>query len=223
MIKKITAILLALLTVFCFAACGNGDDKSADNESATATDASDSVTEAETEPATEAATEPETEAPKRDKFVYIDFYTEADSGHSPQSLLSGNSNFAVRFNFDEGHIDCIDLACPSWSDDIGSLTFRVYKWDTDYETTIAGTAVAEEIFEDYADNSTLSMTPADEIGAGEYLFWVGDPVDEGGSGVGFWYQLQNTEDEHVTEYYYNGTLNTTVGPEGSVTVIIPAE
>ena len=82
----------------------------------------------------------------------------------------------------------VAVGCPSWSDNIGCLTVTLYKWDTDYETTVKGEPVRTQEFVDYEDNSMLGFTfeGDDLLPAGSYYIEVSDGYDDGGSGVGVW-------------------------------------
>ena len=221
--KKLLAILLAALLLLSAVACSNSgeaEETTAETE-ATAADTTASETEAAA-----AETEAETAAPKkRDQYNSIAINDGGD--HSPISLANGTDSAAVRFVVTEGYIEYANASCPSWSDDIGNLTFKLFKWDTDYATTVAGTPVAEQTFENYSDNATLEITFNDDgygIEAGEYLLWLGDGVDESGSGVGFWAGACNTNEEAIVEYYYNGAVTTgNYAFEGEISIIIPAE
>lgn len=228
--KKIIALLLAGMLAATMVACDKEEtkekvDDAADKVESVADSVADAVEEAV---ATEAVvTEaPETEAPKpRDKYNYVDLYEAADGGHTPISLMAEGSSAAVHVKFDEGFIESWGAQCPSWSDNVGNLTFRVYKWDTDYATSVAGAPLAEQTFEDYGDNDDLLMDeiPAKTIGAGEYLLWIGEGVDEGGSGVGYWGQ-NIVDDAAVVEYYRDGAVvEGQVAFEGTLTIIVPAE
>jgi len=81
----------------------------------------------------------------------------------------------------------IAFVCPSWSDNVGCLTVTLWKWDTDYKTTVAATPIAgPTVFEDYEDNSILGFEFETPLAAGVYYAELSDAVDEGGSGVGVW-------------------------------------
>ena len=86
-----------------------------------------------------------------------------------------------------GDVTRIALVCPSWSDNVGNLTVTIWKWDTDYQTTIKGTPIAgPEVFEDYEDNSPLGFDFETPLPAGVYYAELSNAEDEAGSGVGVW-------------------------------------
>lgn len=88
----------------------------------------------------------------------------------------------------------VSLVCPSWSDNKGSLTVTLWKWNKDYKTTVAGTPVAgPETFEDYEDNSPLGFDFAEGslLETGVYYIELSEAVDPAGSGVGVWSAQEN--------------------------------
>ena len=234
MTKKLMALLMAgLLTLSAalLASCDKKEEKKEDDTSVSDADGeSSSSAESKTDDTSkteEVTTEDTTtEAKKRDSYTYISMYDENGIGHQPHSLLGDGLSAAAHFKFDAGYLQEITIQCPSWSDSIGSLTAKLFKWDTDYATTVAGTPLYEETFVDYDDNATLSCDFSDgdtySIGAGEYLWWLGDGVDEGGSGVGLWTQAYPS-DENIVELFSNGEVIENEGWEGDITIIVPAE
>lgn len=80
----------------------------------------------------------------------------------------------------------IAVGCPSYSNDFGALTVALYKWDTDYETTVKGEALNKQEFVDFKDNAMLGFTFEEPLAAGSYYLEVSDGYDESGSGVGVW-------------------------------------
>lgn len=118
------------------------------------------------------------------------------------SLHKGDDHEAVSANGDGGSIGMyfktnmtlfsISFECPSWSDDIGQMTLDIYKWDTDYATTLAGTPILTETehFTDYADNDTVEvLLPENVFAPGEYLYIFRDGRD----GVGMWKSVESVE------------------------------
>ncbi len=215
---------MLLLAAWSMTACGDSSGK-ANTETAMVTEPTTDtvITEAVTEPVTEVVTE----APKRDKIVYASTYTE-DGNRSPISLLNANSSVAAHIA-SEGIIESVSANCPSWSDNVGSLTMKFYAWNTDYETTLAGQALVAETFVDYEDNATLEMDLTDDFAegglpAGEYLWILCDGVDEGKSGVGIWAQGYPEEDPIIKGLYKNGKEYTSGASfEADFVIRIPAE
>ena len=71
--------------------------------------------------------------------------------------------------------------CPSWGDSIGNLTLKLYKWNTDYATTIASNPIAEQTFVNFNDNAALILTFTAQP-AGDYLWQLSDATQT----VGVW-------------------------------------
>ena len=214
---------MLLLAAWSMTACGGSSDAVSETDTAANTTADTVITEAVTEPETEVVTE----APKRDKIVYVSTYTE-DGNRTPISLMAGSASVAVHIAA-EGIVESVSANCPSWSDNIGSLTMKIYAWDTDYETTLAGKALVAETFIDYDDNATLEMDLTDDfekggLPAGEYLWILCDGEDAGKSGVGIWAQGYPEEDSAIKGLYKNGKEYTS-GPsfEANFVIRIPAE
>lgn len=103
---------------------------------------------------------------------------------SPVSLLPEGSSVGVRFVTTGSWKSCT-VYCPSYDDSIGNLTFSVYKWDKNFETTVSKVAVAEKVFENYTDNTWVEFIFDSPIEAGEYLLLVHEGSDPG-AGVGVW-------------------------------------
>jgi len=217
---RILALCLAsVMSLLTLVACGADEAE----ETVVAPVETVEETAAETEP----ETEPETEAPKkRDKHAYIDMYVQ-EGDRTPISLMNAGSAVAARIIVAEGFLEEYSIACPSWSDNVGSLTVKIFQWNTDYDTTVAGEPVFSQTYVDYQDNETLygELFTDDSRGlpAGEYLWWLGDGVDSGGSGVGLWSYKCPTDMEGLVELYQNGQVTTSAGWEGGFTIVIPAE
>ncbi len=104
------------------------------------------------------------------------FHTGA-SGRSAMSV--GRLPLGCRFGAG-GAFDRVTLSCPSWSDDVGSLTISLYPWRGSWDETLAGEYGARETFINYRDNADLSL--CGDFGPGEYLIVLSDGKD----GVGVW-------------------------------------
>ncbi|NOY59220.1 MAG: T9SS type A sorting domain-containing protein [Calditrichaeota bacterium] len=90
----------------------------------------------------------------------------------------------------------IGPVCPSWGDSEGNLTLKLYKWDTDYATTIAAAPIAEETFVNFADNAALWMS-FDEQQPGDYLWQLSGATQT----VGVW---KWTDAPEAVTSYFNG-------------------
>lgn len=103
----------------------------------------------------------------------------------------------------------VGIGCPSWSDNIGELTLTLYKFNKDYDTTVAGNHMVQHTFENYSDNAFIGFefTEADPLKAGEYLIVISDAYDEGGSGVGLWTHNAYPGQAFYEEGVYNKALS----------------
>ncbi len=151
--------------------------------------------------------------------------------------LSDGTEIASRFVVQSGIIKDITVECPSWMDSYGSLTFRLYEWAGDYETTVAADPLFEVEHIDFPDNALLHFTEEADpetgkkiplgFGAGEYLLWVGNGSDEFGQGVGVYSKDSNQNDPRVIGTYIDGeftdktSMIARVYLEGAEAVVFP--
>ncbi len=212
--KRILAIILAALMLCCvFAACDNGDSSKEETTTTKKTEA----------PTTE---EPETEEPTTEEVTtddglpdmtdcYVDVWDVDDQTHNAQKIESKSKGVGICVTIPEGgYLYEASVQAPSYSDDIGNLTIKVFAWNTDYDTTVAGEVVYAQEFVDFADNSNLVCEFEEgQIPAGTYLILVCDAVDEGG-GVGVWtgkpYKSSNMPEDMVKydiQSWVNGKNN----------------
>ena len=197
--KKILCALIfvfAVSLVFALVSCGEKEDK-----------ADGGTTEEDTTqgPTTAAPTEPPptTDPGPKKKMKEIELADSSNEGERNPVKVGeggGHQSIGVKFTADFRITD-MDLSCPSWSDDIGTMVFKLYKWDTDYETTVAGTPVFvdAETFVDYPDNAMMSVEfSKDGLEPGTY-YWE---LSEGTAGVGVW--AYRTHGSEGLEFFKNG-------------------
>ena len=96
---------------------------------------------------------------------------EAQSGHVP-TQIDEFTEVAVHFNA-LGSFSEISLRVPSYSDNIGSINFSLYKWENNYTDTLNNEPVATLNSVDEADNAIVTLAFESQE-AGEYLFYVYD-------------------------------------------------
>ncbi len=90
----------------------------------------------------------------------------------------------------------IEATCPSWNDSIGTLAFKLYKWQGSYSASVLGTVVAESTFVNFADNAALRLRfPAQEPGT---YVWE---LSKSSQVVGVW---KYTDSKDVVSSYFNG-------------------
>ncbi len=92
-----------------------------------------------------------------------------------------------------GDARTIFTSVPSYSNSTGSATMALFRFDTDYDTTLLGTPIAEHTFVDFADSAALTFRFSDDdpLPAGEYLLLLYDmedktPGEGNGTGIGLW-------------------------------------
>ena len=220
--KRILAIVLAALMLCCvLVAC----DKDGKTEETTAAKTEAPTTEAPTteEPTTEEAT---TDDGMED--VFIDAWNTEKDNQNAQKIDANHKGVGLAVTVPEGgYLSNVSVLAPSYGDDIGSLTIKIYAWNTDYETTVAGQTVFEEKFEDFPDNSDLFSALEDgKVGAGRYLILVCDGVDAG-EGVGVWtgkpYGAAMPEElvKYNIESWIDGKLNKKTIGKFSLTIVEP--
>lgn len=232
--KKTLALIFAGLLLCSTVACSKQEDKKSETTTekpavttTVETKNQEETTKADTAATAEETTEGEgtadgeatTDAGSADhtKDYYDDSVSVFDNANPNQSaaqIRETGKGQAVRFTLsDEQWLIGASVSCASWSDNFGSLTFYLYRWNTDYETTVAGEPVLKQTFEDFEDNSSLSMDfdRVDEkaIGAGTYLLVVKDGIDTQGTGVGVWTgsYWQDEDAEFYSSYDFVGYSN----------------
>ena len=94
----------------------------------------------------------------------------------------------------------INVACPSWGDNLGSLTMRLYKWNTNYAQSVAGNPIATKTFVNFNDNAKLALQFSTQP-AGDYVW----ELSGGSQQVGVWKWTNGT---NTAVSYYNGNVVT---------------
>ena len=128
--------------------------------------------------------------------------------------LRKGQDLAMKFSVEEGlYAKSVKAKYPSWADSKGSVRLSLYKWDTDYETTVASMPIVSEKYENFADNLEivfdLTDTAGKGIGEGEYLWRVHEGFDERVNpddptepvGVGMWTYKCPSADSGVTVFF----------------------
>ncbi len=93
----------------------------------------------------------------------------------------------------------ISVCCTNRGGNHCGLTLSLYRWDTDYLTTITSAPVASKVFVNYEDNSYLEVSSDDRFSAGTYLWIINDGLNEY-SGV-----CAYTGNAEGVTNYYDGT------------------
>ncbi len=140
-------------------------------------------------------------APKANvKDVYV-FESPRVWNPSPKQLTSGKT-YGQYLNIDAPFTE-IRLYCPSWGNNIGTMTLTFYQWQGDYNTTVNSNPIGKEKFVDYKDNGWLKHRASQgAYPAGEYLWVLSDPVET----VGIWLMENDNLDSNIIQASYeNGS------------------
>lgn len=117
----------------------------------------------------------------------------------PEMLIATSNTAGLKFTADSSFVG-VDACCPSWANNIGNLTLKLYKWNTDYPTTISSKPIADSTFVNFNDNARLTihfkLQPS-----GEYYWELSNATEV----VGVW-KWNNTKDP-VTSFF-NGKIVT---------------
>ncbi len=125
----------------------------------------------------------------------VDEAVSLATGHGDPFSGAPNNYFGQRFNIGEKLLKKISITdMATYSDgNVNTWSFKVWQWNTDYETTVAGTPLFSAEGENHPDNSTFDMViPADKYitgdiyyeityltGTGCFTGWTADTVSEG--------------------------------------------
>lgn len=133
------------------------------------------------------------------------FDTAAVSAHSPLQIASG-TKVGVRMSLG-APFNKLTVCMPTWSTTDSKATLALYKWNTDFETTVSAQPIASKAFENLRDNAHNALT-FDEQPAGEYFFCIQDVTGQ----VGIWTMTSNTS----KGFLYNDGLEIQKDTEVSV-------
>jgi hypothetical protein len=114
----------------------------------------------------------------------------------PESIVpSPGTTAGLRFTA-TAPFNAVNATCPSWDNNIGNLTFKLYAWNNSYSESVNGTALAEKTFVNFNDNEKIQLN-FDELPAGNYIW----ELSEGTEMVGVW---KWTDSEKTVISYFNG-------------------
>lgn len=97
----------------------------------------------------------------------------------------------------------VEALCLSWGDNIGNLTFTLYKWNTNYATTVAGNPIAQQTFVNFIDGSYLELSFNSPLPVGTYVWELSNATQA----VGVWEWTDGTS----TAVSYNTGVQLTNG------------
>lgn len=128
----------------------------------------------------------------------VDIYNNAAWNH--YNLAASGAKVGVRINCG-GKLSGGKAYLPNYDNSIGTVYIKVYKWDTDYDTSIGGEVLTEYDFVDFQENTWLSFEFPDQLDPGEYLVVFSATTRAGDYGAGIW--AQGKTNSVIT--YYNGS------------------
>lgn len=127
----------------------------------------------------------------RDPRFYASIYYNNAVRHLDQPSSTAGMRFTANSPF-----YAINASCPSWSNNIGNLTFKLYKWNNNYAESVSGTPLAEKTFINFTDGASLELT-FDQQEAGDYVW----ELSNGTETVGVW---KYTDTNGTSISYFNG-------------------
>lgn len=98
----------------------------------------------------------------------------------------------------------IRIQSPSWSGTGAGYRMRLFTWNTDYATTIAGTALAERVLVNYPDNGAHELMLPSVAPAGNYLLLTDEPVPGSGSAGHWGWNASSAYGNPIPSAYSNG-------------------
>lgn len=133
--------------------------------------------------------------PDDTKWTDADMYDKSDYDSKVAKRLKTGEDFAEHFAVN-AKFKSISVWCPSWGNDTGSIRISLYKYDGSVLSSINGAVIATKLFTDYADNSWLKLSFAEQ-NPGEYVVTLTDPTEY----VGVWLYPSNVS---KSLFYVNG-------------------
>ena len=226
--KRIIAMILAAMMLCCaLVACDNGGDEAGTGRPSRETTAEQTTEEKTTEEETTPEETTDDGLPDLTD-VYVDVWDTDDASQTDMNIaFTYKKGVGIAVTVPEGgFLYEASVLAPSYSDNLGSLTIKVFAWNTDYETTVAAEPVYTQQFVDYADNSDLVCEfEENQIPGGRYLILVCDGVDQEGTGVGVWagkpFKSTTMPEEYVKyeiESWINGKANKKLIAKFSLTI-----
>ncbi|MHC1696031.1 MAG: hypothetical protein AB9835_12350 [Eubacteriales bacterium] len=193
-IKRTKRLFLKMITLMLFSAlllpslsC-TGEDNGAD------------TTQTPTVPSTTAGYDPSADESLASLTpLTLDMYSLPSDDKKNAVMIGPGETLGAQFNATT-YFDSLEFNCPSWGNSVGSLTLSLYKWEKDYDTTVAAMPVASTRYEDFADNAWLVLeTP--NTPPGNYVYLLSDSTET----VGIWCAL--SQSGYITTYSNAGYVD----------------
>ncbi len=119
----------------------------------------------------------------------------------PDNLETGQPETAGMLFVVDSSFTGISVSCPSWNNNIGNLTLKLFPWISGgYNTSVSGTHLAEKEFINFKDNANLRLD-FDELPAGNYVWELSNATEV----VGVW---KYEESSGLVRSYFNGDVIT---------------
>jgi len=99
--------------------------------------------------------------------------------HIPSPMADKTGYLAQYFVVPEGEVLDSFKACVHGTAKEKDMTFRIYRWDTSLEKTLASKPLEEKNLGKYTDCGHYTITMTDDY-TGEFLFWAGNSIGRGG-------------------------------------------
>jgi len=110
--------------------------------------------------------------------------TDNSTGASEHHNLKNGDKLAVLVNAKNKLVGG-SFYLSSYDNSIGTIKFDVYKWDTDYATTVAGEILASDTALNFKDNSQFEAK-FDGLSSGYYLIVISGTAPDDDFGVAVW-------------------------------------
>ena len=121
-------------------------------------------------------------------------YGVSERDHRPLRIQESDS-VGVHFHSDYP-VDRLSACCPSYSNNKGSLTFTIYRWQGSVTASRQGKALAKQRFVDFKDCAVLSISFPRQ--AGDFY----GELSEGEESVGIWRRDSSVKG---VQYFVNGS------------------
>ena len=129
----------------------------------------------------------------------VDTYSSSTKSHI--NLADTKGEVGIHFNA-AGYFKGATFYLPSYSNNSGTVTIKVYKWNTTYSETTKADPVYTHQFVDFQDNTWCRFEMETGLEPGEYLLVISAESPAGDYGCGVWTENATK----AVETYHNGYL-----------------
>lgn len=128
----------------------------------------------------------------------VDLFNNGEWNH--YNLAKSKKAIGVHINCN-GKLTGGKAYLPNYNNTIGTVHIKVYKWDTDYATSVAGEVLSYYDFVNFEENNWTNFTFSTQLEPGEYVVEFTAETEDDDYGCGVW--TQNKGSGVVT--YYDGS------------------